>query len=179
MSGNPFMGVRRNLAYRKELFFKNRGFSGYLNLRDGDDDLFINRVSNRENTRVEIDPESVTRAEYLMFDKAWKEQKLAYGITSHYLKHRGSLSVGFESFSRYLFYLSAAALFVLSGWNWILAVVAGVFFLVRYVIQCVIFNKTAKIWGEKQFYLILPVYDLLQPIVDACYRIRGRLSKNK
>lgn len=178
LSGHPFMGVRRNLAYRKDLFFKNRGFSGYLNLRDGDDDIFINRVAFRENTRVEITSESVTRAEYFMFDKAWKDQKLAYGITSHYLK-RGSLSLGFESFSRYLFYLSAAVLFVFSAWNWILAAVAGVFFLTRFIIQCVIFNKTAKIWGEKQSYLMLPVYDLLQPIVDASYRIKGRLSKNK
>ncbi len=179
LSGHPFMGIRRNLAYRKELFFKNRGFSGYLNLRDGDDDLFINRVAYRENTRVEIASESITRAGYYMFDKAWKEQKLAYGITSRYLKQRGSLSLGFESFSRYLFYLSVVALLILSVWNWILAVVAGVFFLVRFVIQCVIFNNTAKVWGEKQFYLMLPVYDLLQPIVDAYYRIRGRMSKNK
>lgn len=179
LAGHPYMGVRRNLAYRKELFFKNRGFSGYLNLRDGDDDLFINRIAYRENTRVEIAEESVTRAVYTHFDKAWKEHKLAYGITSRYLKTGRSLSLGFESFARYLFYLSTAALFVFSAWNWALAIVAGVLFITRFTLQCIYVNKTAKLWGEKSYFLMLPVYDLLQPLVNACYRIRGGLSKNK
>ncbi|MDP4268608.1 MAG: glycosyltransferase [Bacteroidota bacterium] len=180
LDGNPFMGVRRNLAYRKELFFKNRGgFSGYLNLRDGDDDLFINRVAYRENTRIEIAEESVTRAEYYHFDKAWSEQKLAYGITSHYLKNRGALTFGFESFTRYLFYACIIALFALSFCHWILAVAGGVFFLGRFITQTLVFRNTAKIWGEQYNYLLLPVYDLWQPVVDWCYRVKGRMSKKK
>lgn len=180
LGGNPFMGVRRNLAYRKELYFRNRGgFSGYLNLRDGDDDLFINRVAFRENTRVEIAPESTTRADYYLFDKAWKEQKLAYGITSQFLKKRGSLTFGFESFTRYLFYASVIALFILGFCNWILAVAGGIFYLSRFIPQAVVLRKTANIWDEHCSYLLLPVYDLLQPIVDFCYRVKGRMSKKK
>lgn len=179
LGGNPFMGIRRNLAYRKELFFKNRGYSGYLNLRDGDDDLFINRVAYRENTRVEIAEESVTRADYFLFDKAWSEQKLAYGITSRYLKKRGAFTFGFESLTRYLFYASVVTMFVLSFCHWILAVIGGIFLLGRFIPQTVIFRKTARIWGEEYNYLLLPVYDLLQPMVDFIYRVKGGMSKKK
>ncbi|WP_243345481.1 glycosyltransferase [Parabacteroides sp. FAFU027] len=179
LGGNPFMGVRRNLAYRKELFFKNRGYSGYLNLRDGDDDLFINRVAYRENTRIEIAEEAITRADYYLFDKAWREQKLAYAITSRYLKKRGALTFGFESLTRYLFYAAIITMFVLSFCHWILAVAGGIFFLGRFIPQTIVFRKTAKIWGEQYYYLLLPVYDLWQPMVDFIYRIKGRTSKKK
>ena len=56
LTGSPYMGIGRNLAYRKALFFDQKGFSAHLNLRRGDDDLFINQVARRDNTRVETDP---------------------------------------------------------------------------------------------------------------------------
>jgi hypothetical protein len=178
--GKPYMGIRRNLAYRKELFFKNRGgFSGYLYLRDGDDDLFINRVARKENTRVEIAVGSVTRADFYLFDKAWKEQKQAFGITSHFLKNRSSLLFGFESFSRYLFYISATLAFVFCIQNWKLAAIAGTLFVSRYAFQCVIINKSAKLLGEKFHFFSLLIFDIAQPIVDMYYRLSGRLTKNR
>lgn len=42
LAGSPYMGIGRNLAYRKELFYQQKGFSAHLNLQRGDDDLFIN-----------------------------------------------------------------------------------------------------------------------------------------
>src|SRR5690349_11291019 len=45
LAGKPYMGVGRNLAYRKNLFFRNKGFSSINHIPSGDDDLFINRVA--------------------------------------------------------------------------------------------------------------------------------------
>ena len=50
LAGSPYMGIGRNLAYRKELFYQQKGFSAHLNLQRGDDDLFINHVATPENT---------------------------------------------------------------------------------------------------------------------------------
>ena len=47
LAGSPYMGIGRNLAYRKELFYREKGFSAHLNLQRGDDDLFINPCRNR------------------------------------------------------------------------------------------------------------------------------------
>jgi hypothetical protein len=45
------MGVGRNLAYKKEEFFNVNGFISHIQVRSGDDDLFIN--SNfRKNTTI-------------------------------------------------------------------------------------------------------------------------------
>ncbi|MBT8394757.1 MAG: glycosyltransferase, partial [Bacteroidia bacterium] len=40
--GIPYMGVGRNLAYRKDVFYKVNGFVDHMDINSGDDDLFIN-----------------------------------------------------------------------------------------------------------------------------------------
>ena len=41
----PYMSVGRNVAYKKELFFKVGGFKSHYDIASGDDDLFINEIS--------------------------------------------------------------------------------------------------------------------------------------
>ena len=55
---NPYMGVGRNLAYRKSLFLEQKGFNNFLHVTGGDDDLFVNIHARGNNTRLQLDPES-------------------------------------------------------------------------------------------------------------------------
>jgi hypothetical protein len=41
-SGHPYMGVGRNLTYKKKKVFFNKQFINHIQIRSGDDDLFIN-----------------------------------------------------------------------------------------------------------------------------------------
>ncbi|MBD0289105.1 MAG: glycosyltransferase, partial [Flavisolibacter sp.] len=63
LAGVPYMGVGRNLAYRKELFFRNKGFSNISHIPSGDDDLFVNKVATKENTAIVIDPDTFTSSQ--------------------------------------------------------------------------------------------------------------------
>lgn len=55
---NPYMGVGRNLAYRKSFFLAEKGFNNLLHVTGGDDDLFVNLHAKGDNTRLELSPES-------------------------------------------------------------------------------------------------------------------------
>ena len=99
---SPYMGNGRNLAYRKELFFKQKGYAKTLNLQAGEDDLFINSVANKSNTFVELSSESIVKQ--IPFDrfKTWKEMKASRSSTIPYLKGGhifGSRLGGFIQFS--------------------------------------------------------------------------------
>ena len=48
LAGRPYIGIGRNMAYRKELFYAQKGFSAHLDLQRGDDDLFINKAATPE-----------------------------------------------------------------------------------------------------------------------------------
>jgi len=45
--GIPYMGVGRNLAYKKEAFFENNGFVDHMDLLSGDDDLLSIRLQQK------------------------------------------------------------------------------------------------------------------------------------
>lgn len=55
---NPYMGVGRNLAYRKSLFLDQKGFNNFLHVTGGDDDLFVNIHARGQNTRLEMTSDS-------------------------------------------------------------------------------------------------------------------------
>ena len=58
--GRPYMGIGRNLAYKKDEFFNVNGFISHIQIRSGDDDLFINQVAKSKNTTICYAPESFT-----------------------------------------------------------------------------------------------------------------------
>ena len=86
LAGEPYMGVGRNLSYKKTLFFNNKGFSSMNHVPGGDDDLFINLVANKHNTNVVIDPEAFTLSEAKKTFGQWFRQKNRHFTTGKYYK---------------------------------------------------------------------------------------------
>ncbi|BEG98297.1 glycosyltransferase [Bacteroides sedimenti] len=162
----PFMGIGRNMAYRKELFFKNKGFSSHLNLQRGDDDLFINEVATPFNTKVETSPGAIVRMESAISYKFWKEEKVSYLATSRYYHGMQRFLTGFETTSR-LFFLTACVstlAYSIIMQQWLILGIAILAYVLRYVMQMVIINRTASEMNEKRYYFTLPLFDVIQPI---------------
>ena len=61
IAGKPFRGTEYNIAYRRELFLRNKGFARSLNLHYGDDDIFISQIARGDNTVVELSEDSIVR----------------------------------------------------------------------------------------------------------------------
>ncbi|MBL4704052.1 MAG: glycosyltransferase, partial [Flavobacteriales bacterium] len=58
LAGIPYMGVGRNMSYRKELFFSVGGFKSHYHLASGDDDLFVNEVSKKSDVDIVFEPDA-------------------------------------------------------------------------------------------------------------------------
>lgn len=143
LAGLPYMGVGRNLSYKKELFFKNKGFSSINNIPGGDDDLFINKVADKTNTAVVIDHEAVTFSTPKRTWGEWVKQKHRHYSTAKFYKPIHKFLLGLFSFTQFVFY----PLFVLSllFYNWKFAlIVLGV----RLVVQALIYYKAMKKLNE-------------------------------
>ncbi|MCI1647426.1 MAG: glycosyltransferase [Bacteroides sp.] len=167
LAGHPYMGIGRNMAYRKELFYAQKGFSTYLNLQRGDDDLFINQIATTENTRVEIDKDAIVRMQPVPRTKDWKEEKIGYRSTGKYYHGIQRHLIGMETASRLLFHLSWITTVVvgLLNKNWIIPAIVFFLFLLRFTMQAIIINTTAKELNEKRrYYFSLPLFDILQPL---------------
>ena len=165
LDGKPYMGVGRNLAYRKSAFFAQQGFISSLGLRSGDDDLLVNHSGNRENTRVEISSESVTWSDSKHSFKSWFFQKTRHLSVSHAYTPKSRLQLLLEPLSREIFYL----FFILSAvcGNLLTLSIGVLLFLVRYFLQFYTINKGSKLFGSKRKYkLSLIAADIALPLVS-------------
>ena len=176
IGGHPYTGCGRNLAYRKSLYYNQKGFASHLNLQRGEDDLFVNRTANKKNTRIETSPESIVRITAPHFKKNWAEDKLSYNMTSHYFKGISRYVMGFETCSRLLFFLAFIACLVYGIWiqDWITVGIASFLWLIRFILLLVVFRKTSIALGERKFYSTLLLFDWMQPLWNLRFKIQQR-----
>lgn len=179
VSGHPYMGTGRNLAYRKVLYYKQKGFASHLNLQRGEDDLFINETANAHNTRVETSPESLMRITMPKYKRIWCEEKISYAATSRLFKGPARYIIGFETCSRLLFYATIIATMTISilFHQWITLGIAVLLWATRFVIQLIVFRKTAKALSEQKFCALLPVFDFLQPVWNGVFKLQRKLRR--
>lgn len=160
--GHAYMGVGRNMAYRKQTFFDNNGFQGLLNERAGDDDLFVNKIATRQNTAVVCSPESLTWSSPKRTWKEWLQQKRRHlSVSSHY-NNGNKLRVGAEPLMRGLMYGLVIACAIYGGWC--LYIALGLWAL-RLAVQLTTINICSKRWGIRCFGLEIIWHDIFLPLM--------------
>ncbi|NCI45689.1 glycosyltransferase [Sediminibacterium soli] len=143
LAGIPYMGVGRNLSYKKDVFIRNKGFSSINHIPSGDDDLFINQVATQHNTAVVIDPDTHTLSDPKKRWSDWMRQKYRHYTTSKYYKPLHKFLLGLYSLSLFLVYPLLAASIVLFNW-WLPLAVFGL----RMVLQGVVFYRSMRKLNE-------------------------------
>ncbi len=155
ITGIPYMGVGRNLSYKKALFFKHKGFSSINHVVSGDDDLFISLVANKKNTTVVIDEEAVTLSEPRKKFSGWIRQKNRHYTTGKFYKPVHKFFLGLYSFTHFLFYpLFVASMFV---YDW--RIVLGIF-MIRFILQAIIYYKSMQKLNEKDLFAWWWLFDI-------------------
>lgn len=177
LNGRPFTGVYRNIAFKKDLFFDNKGFASHLALENGED-VFINQITNAENTVVCLDPRAFTKAEIDNYS-LWKRIKKNYSLAKSHFKDKTAQVFDLEITSRLLFYVVFIALIIHSiiAHNWGLLIIAIILFIARFITQIVIINRGVEYFKSEKYYLSLLLVDILQPIYNMAFRTRSRRIK--
>lgn len=168
--GVPYMGVGRNLAYKRSLFYSGSGFSSHFHLASGDDDLFVNEHATKTNTAIVIAPESHTRsAPKQSFDR-WTFQKKRHFSTSSLYRPLHKFLLGLEPSTRLLFYITFISLLFTPAILIVLAV-----FICRLIIQLIVIKKTMIRLNEKNLLLISTLFDLLSLVINVSLYFSSRI----
>ena len=155
LAGSPYMGVGRNLSYRKELFLRNKGFSAINHIPSGDDDLFINMVANKHNTAIMINKEAHTLSEPPLTWRRWMNQKNRHYTTAKYYKPLHKFLLGMYSLLHVIIYPLAIATAIFSNW-----IVAVSIFGARLLIEAFIWFKTMKKLNEADLFPLFIFFDI-------------------
>lgn len=157
LAGKTYMGIGRNLAYTKTLFFRNKGFASQYHIQSGDDDLFINKVASKQNTIVELHSGSFTYSDPKTNIGSWIKQKRRHLTTAKHYKSAHKIWLGLESLSLYLFYGSFIALMLISFDPVIVLAIFGL----RIVTQLVVLRKSMILMKESDLLLYWLIFELL------------------
>lgn len=154
--GQPYMGVGRNLIYRKSLFKRQGGFKSHEHIASGDDDLFINASASFSNIKVILDSQtfvySIPKSSWLKF----YYQKSRHLTTGKKYKPLHQLMLGGFSASHFLHYVIGFAMLLSNDW---VTVVFAAYFL-RMLIATVLLWFILKRLEQKDliyWFLILDV----------------------
>jgi glycosyltransferase involved in cell wall biosynthesis len=157
LAGKPYMGVGRNLSYKRDLFYKAKGFTSHYKLKSGDDDLFINKAANKANTRIEISPDAHTISTAKASMVQWILQKRRHYTTAKYYRPSFKFLLSVNYISKLLLYLSFTALLILN-YNLLIALIAfSVFFTSHWVILALSTNKMR----ENDLAVLSPLLEIL------------------
>ena len=171
--GIPYMGVGRNLAYRKSLFFANNGYGAHNHLISGDDDLFVNTNASRSNTVAEFGKGLHTRSVPASGLKEWMVQKKRHLTTAPYYRFRDKFLLGTENLTRMLFYAAGIALLCLKfNWIWIAAA-----FGARLITQFTVYILAGKRFGEPGLIPFILFFDIFSPLINGLLFISNMGSK--
>jgi glycosyltransferase involved in cell wall biosynthesis len=146
LAGQPYMGVGRNLSYKKDVFLRNKGFSAINHLPGGDDDLFINKVANKDNTAIVVDKDTFTMSEPKKSFGEWFRQKTRHHSAARYYKPLHKFLLGLYATSHALFYpLLIISLFF--DWKVALSLYGA-----RLIVQGIVFQKSMRRLGEEDLF---------------------------
>lgn len=157
LSGMPYMGVGRNMAYKRSLFFKHKGFAAHMHVPSGDDDLFVNAHANSRNTAIRLNPDThVWSVPKTSLGAYLKQKKRHFGAGKLYRK-KHQVVLSFQIVFQFLFYV---LVFGLLFFRPLLYVALGIFAL-SLIIRCFIYPVLLKRLSYPGLRWWFPVLDIL------------------
>jgi cellulose synthase/poly-beta-1,6-N-acetylglucosamine synthase-like glycosyltransferase len=174
--GMPYMGVGRNIAYKKSLFNINGGFEKHKETSSGDDDLFVNAVATSQNCTFCMDQKAFT---YSLAPQTWKDwirQKERHYTTGKKYKFGHQITLSFFLASKWLFWVMPFYFLFANIWNpQIQGAILGTFFA-----YCFVMAWASIKFKEQLFWFFIPILDFLLILFIIPLGIKSTFfSKNK
>jgi len=173
--GKPYMGVGRNMAYRKSLFLTAGGFEKHQHMLSGDDDLFIQGTASAGNTAVAFEPIAQTVSESKTTIVELFIQKRRHVTTGFRYKKSILALLGIVQAINILFYCSLVASVFEGTFIWAGLLLA----LIRFYPQYVVLKKSALKLGDLDLLLLslilefpLIIFNLLAGISNILFKAR-------
>ncbi len=178
--GKPYRGDCFNLAYRRELFFRQKGYSRTIHLVNGDDDIFLTPIMDGYNTAVVISPDSILTTQWdEVANRVLAATKERYQFTAQFLPQTAFIRAGIGSLMQWLSLLAAigAAFAALPSYFGI--IIAAVFLSILWISETLIYRRAARRLESICLWWSFPLFLLWHPIGNFIFKSRRRSQRRK
>ncbi|MBL7903045.1 MAG: glycosyltransferase [Bacteroidia bacterium] len=170
-----YMGVGRNLAYNKDLFFKQKGFSNHYHITSGDDDLFVNQAANEHNVNICVANGAITYSKPKNTFRDWRLQKARHLTTAPLYSPMTKSRLAFMYFSQIFFYCSLFALF----FSIETLLLVPILLLLKMSLQWITLYKASKILQERDLLMGSFFYELVLLLIYPIFHLSKLSFKTK
>ena len=174
LNNMTYMGVGRNLAYKKNLFFNNKGFASHINIPSGDDDLFIQEVAEKADVTIEISKETHMISKAPNNWKEWMHQKRRHLTTAYLYKNKFQIILIIHPCLVLLFWACIIVLLSINYQHYILLLIA-IKLTFSYIINYNIMKKLDSI----DLYWFYPIYEIFNLLIQGFFVLLNLFSKPK
>lgn len=180
MLEKPYRGDCFNLAYRRQIFFEQKGYSHTIHLVNGDDDIFLTPIMDGFNTAVAISPASILTTEWdEVANRVLADMKERYQFTSQFLPPLPFIRSGIGSLMQWLTLLSAVAAAIAAWPSYMGTITAIVFLTVFWISETLIYRRTARRLESIGLWWSFPLFLLWLPIGNFIFKSRRRSNRRK
>jgi cellulose synthase/poly-beta-1,6-N-acetylglucosamine synthase-like glycosyltransferase len=173
-AGRPYMGVGRNLAYRKTFFDQGQQFRNHQAVVGGDDDLWVNEHAGKSNTEVALAPEALVYSVPETSLGSYFRQKTRHLHAGQHYSRRDKLWLGTLSLSTIAAWMAGILLLVFSDY-W--PTIVGLF-LLRWLILAAGLHTAGRRLHSPINLRWLPILDFLHVIYYIVIGIRAFATTN-
>ena len=174
--GGGYMGIGRNMVYRRNIFFDHKGYSRHLDLERGEDDLFIYEHVPAKRITADFHADAVVRC--ASGSVTWKNDKLSRHFMRTKMRGLRPSLLGIDTLTRTLLYLAVVASIVLAciyHW-WILLGATALLWAIYLGCRIFVFHRVARELSERRYNVSIPLFDILHPLWELYFALRMRLS---
>jgi len=171
--GAPFSFFARNVAYKKEEFYKVNGFITHMNNRSSERELFLNEASISKNTTSSTSLKSFIYLNPFTKFSQWIAQKRNDDRVLSQLSISSKLKIRLFNCTQFLFFAFAISLIALQI-EWI---TTTVIILIRYLFAWIIVGKTSNKFHQKDLIWLFPILEFFKTIYQTNIFISNLFSK--
>lgn len=173
LAGKPYMGVGRNLAYRRSTYNRVGGFKKHYHIVSGDDDLFVQAAATGSNTAVCVHPEALVYSQAPQsWADWWRQKKRHYSTAPHY-KLGVKLWLAAYPFWVLLFFVATISLLVYENTRPISLGLIGL----KLILQLAIFRGVFGAQNDRWIWLFSPLLEILLLLNQMALWLIGLFSK--
>jgi glycosyltransferase involved in cell wall biosynthesis len=169
----PYMGVGRNLAYRRSKFLEGKGFNNILKITGGDDDLYVNQNATGKDTSVCLAAGAQMTSVPKLTWREYNRQKIRHLSVGKHYKTSHKIVLGAFSATWILSWILGILLLSLHG-NWTLVAGLLAFRLIVWMFTC---SKACQRLSGKFELWLLPLLDFIYAFYYLVAGLRALATK--
>lgn len=174
-----YRGSELNLAYRRELFFANKGFSRSLNLHSGDDDIFISEIATHKNTVTELSPEAIVRFGSYNMNASLRSAAIRRYFTESFIHKKAMPRLALGEVATWLTLATGGAAIATGYTNLAVILPTALVICLTLCFIGVVWKKASEALELRRIALTAPFFTLLQPFRRIGLSLRAGMSKQK